>query len=79
MLDGVTTLRLDRPGRARALEVKIRRERDEPKASFLLFAPIEEPDYEDDWLLGIRLDSRSFGADRAIILRQELLTVAQRR
>ena len=69
MLDGVTTLRLDQVG---ALEAKIRLEREEPNGKFLLYAPAEEPDYEDDWLLDIRLYSRSFRADRASILLQEL-------
>ena len=73
-LDGVTTLRLDRVG---ALEVKIRLERDEPTAKFLLYAPTEEPDYENDWLLDIRLYSRSFRADKASILLQELGLVNQ--
>ena len=68
-LDGVTTLRLDEVG---ALEAKIRIERDEPTGKFLLYSPTEEPDYEDDWLLDIRLYSRSFRADRASILLQEL-------
>src|SRR5450631_1344682 len=69
MLDGVTTLRLDEVG---ALEAKIRLERVEPKGKFLLYSPTEEPDYENDWLLDIRLYSRSFRADRASILLQEL-------
>ena len=43
-----------------------------PTAKFLLYAPTEEPDYEDDWLLDIRLYSRSFRADRASILLQDL-------
>ena len=68
-LDGVTTLRLDEVG---ALEAKIRLEREEPNGKFLLYAPTEEPDYEDDWLLDIRLYSRSFRADKASILLQEL-------
>ena len=68
-LDGVTTLRLDEVG---ALEVKIRLEREEPHGKFLLYAPTEEPDYEEDWLLDIRLYSRSFRADKASILLQEL-------
>ena len=68
-LDGVTTLRLDEVG---ALEAKIRLEREEPHGKFLLYAPTEEPDYEDDWLLDIRLYSRSFRADKASILLQEL-------
>ena len=74
MLDGVTTLRLDEVG---ALEAKIRMERGEPTSKFLLYAPTEEPDYEDDWLLDIRLYSRSFRADRASILLQELGLVNQ--
>src|SRR4051812_27778143 len=74
MLDGVTTLRLDKVG---ALEVKIRLERDEATGKFLLYAPTEEPDYEDDWLLDIRLYSRSFRADRASILLQKLGLVNQ--
>ena len=72
MLDGVTTLRLDEVG---ALEVKIRLEREEPNSKFLLYAPTEEPDYENDWLLDIRLYSRSFRADKASILLQELRLV----
>lgn len=73
-LDGVTTLRLDEVG---ALEAKYRLEREEPTGKFLLYAPTEEPDYEDDWLLDIRLYSRSFRADRASILLQELGLVNQ--
>jgi len=69
IVDGVTPVRLDQVG---ALEVKIRVEREEPKAKFLLYSPAEEPDYEDDWLLDIRLYSRSFRADRASILLQDL-------
>jgi uncharacterized protein (TIGR02687 family) len=69
LLDGVTTLRLDEVG---ALEAKMRLEREEPNSKFLLYAPTEEPDYEDDWLLDIRLYSRSFRADKASILLQEL-------
>lgn len=69
MLKGVTILRLDEIG---ALEAKIHLERDEPNGRFLLYAPTEEPDYEDDWLLDIRLYSRSFRADKASILLQEL-------
>ena len=34
--------------------------------------PTEEPDYDDDWLLDIRLYSRSFRADRASIILDEL-------
>src|SRR5688572_2700125 len=69
MLDGVTVLRLDEVG---ALEAKVRLERTEPTAKFLLYAPAEEPDAKDDWLLDLRLYSGSFRADRASILLQEL-------
>ncbi len=68
-INGVTTLRLDQIG---ALEVKIRLERTEPDAKFLLYAPTDEPDYEEDWLLDVRLYSRSFRADKASILVHEL-------
>src|ERR1700730_111586 len=73
-LDGVTTLHLDAVG---ALSAKIRLERDEPNGKFLLYSPAEEPDYEEDWLLDIRLYSRSFRADRASILLQDLGLVNQ--
>ena len=74
MLDGVTTLRLDKVG---AFAAKIQIERDRPTGKFLVYAPAEEPDYADDWLLDIRLYSRSFRADRASILLQELGLVNQ--
>lgn len=73
-IDGVNPVRLDEVG---ALEVKIRMERKEPEAKFLLYSPAEEPDFEDDWLLDIRLFSRSFRADRASILLQDLGLVNQ--
>lgn len=68
-LHGVTTLRLDEVS---AFEAKIRLEREEPNSKFLLYAPTEEPDYGNDWLLDIRLYSRSFRADKASILLQDL-------
>src|ERR1019366_4019552 len=55
-----------------ALEAKIRLERDEPTGKFLLYAPTEEPDAQDDWLLDVRLYSGSFRADRISMLQQEL-------
>ncbi|MEI8374798.1 MAG: BREX-1 system phosphatase PglZ type A [Planctomycetota bacterium] len=69
LLDSVTTIRLDEAG---ALEVKMRLERDDPTGKYLVYSPAEEPDYEKDWLLDIRLYSRSFRADRASIILQEL-------
>ncbi|MHB1787676.1 MAG: BREX-1 system phosphatase PglZ type A [Acidimicrobiales bacterium] len=69
LLDGVTTIRLDQEP---ALGVKIRLERDEPAGRFLLYSPAEEPDHESDWLLDVRLYSRTFRADRASILLDQL-------
>lgn len=69
LLDGVTTLRLDQEP---SLGVKIRLERDDPAGKYLLYSPAEEPDYENDWLLDVRLYSRSFRADRASILLDQL-------
>jgi uncharacterized protein (TIGR02687 family) len=74
MLDGVKTLRLDKVG---TLEAKILLERGEANSKYLIYAPTEEPDYDDDWLLDIRLYSRSFRADRSSILLQELGLVNQ--
>lgn len=68
-LDGVNVLRLDEAGQ---LAAKIRIETEDPTGKFLVYAPAEEPDYEDDWLLDVRLYSRSFRADRASILLQQL-------
>lgn len=73
-IDGVNILRLDEVG---ALEVKIRVERADPEGRYLLYSPAEEPDFESDWLLDIRLYSRSFRADRASILLNELGLVNQ--
>lgn len=74
LVDSVTTLKLDEVG---ALDAKIRVERTEPNSKFLLYSPTEEPDYENDWLLDIRLYSRNFRADKASILLQELGLVNQ--
>ena len=69
LVENVTLLRLDETG---ILEVKLRIERDDPTGRYLLYSPAEEPDYELDWLLDIRLYSRSFRADRASMLLAEL-------
>lgn len=68
-LPDVNIVQLDRVG---ALEIKIRIEQDDSAGRFLLYSPAEEPDYEDDWLLDMRLFSRSFRADRASIILHEL-------
>ncbi|MGA2618059.1 MAG: BREX-1 system phosphatase PglZ type A [Thermoguttaceae bacterium] len=68
-LEGVKVLRLDRMG---ALEAKIRIEREDPTGKYLVYAPSEEPEYDKDWLLDVRLYGRSFRADRASIILTEL-------
>ena len=68
-LEGVKVLKLDEIG---ALEVKVRIEQEDPAGRYLLYSPAEEPDYEDDWLLDMRLYGRSFRADRASIILREL-------
>src|SRR5712692_3299199 len=69
---GKTTVNIIRLDQASALETKIRLEHEDPTGRYLLYAPTEEPDYENDWLLDIRLYSRSFRADRASIVLDEL-------
>ncbi len=68
-IEGVHVLRLDQIG---AFEVKYKLEREDPIGKYLLYCGREEPDYEDDWLLDIRLYSRSFRADRASLILSEL-------
>jgi uncharacterized protein (TIGR02687 family) len=69
LVPDVNVLRLDEAG---ALEVKIRIEKDDPSGRYLLYSPSEEPEYDNDWLLDMRLYSRSFRADRASIILDEL-------
>jgi len=69
MLDDVHLVRLDEVG---ALETKLRIEREDPGGRYLLYSPAEEPNFDEDWLLDIRLYSRSFRADRASIILDEL-------
>ncbi len=68
-LEGVDVLRLDEIG---ALEAKIRIERDDPDGKYLLYDANQEPEYDKDWLLDIRLYGRSFRADRASLVLDEL-------
>ncbi|OAN44501.1 BREX-1 system phosphatase PglZ type A [Magnetospirillum moscoviense] len=68
-LDGVTLLRADQiPG----LEAKIRMEREQPESRFLVYSATHVPLPSEDWLLDIRLYSRTFRADRASIILGEL-------
>lgn len=55
-----------------AFKAKFRIERDDLEDRYLLYSPTEEPDYEADWLLDIWLYSRSFQADRASIILDQL-------
>lgn len=73
-LEQVNLVRLDQTG---GLETKLRIEREEPNARFLLYAPEEEPEFEDDVLLDMRLYSRSFRADRSSIILEELKLARQ--
>ncbi len=73
-LEGVAVLKLDEVG---AFEAKVRIEQDDPAGRYLLYSPAEEPDYENDWLLDMRLYGRSFRADRSSIILQELGLVHQ--
>ncbi len=68
-MEGVTTLRLDQDS---SLRVKMLLEQHDTEGKYLLYCPLEEPDYDSDWLLDIRLYSRSFRADRSSILLQDL-------
>lgn len=68
-VEGVQVIRLDQTG---ALEAKLQIERDDPNGKFLIYSPAEEPNFDDDWLLDIRLYSHSFRADRASIVLEEL-------
>lgn len=68
-LDGVELLRLDQVG---TLEAKIRIEIGPAANRYLVYAPFDEPDPEQDWLLDIRLYGRTFRADTASILLDDL-------
>jgi uncharacterized protein (TIGR02687 family) len=54
------------------LAVKIRLENEDTSEKFLLYFPWSEPPVDKDWLLDIKLYSRSFFADRYSILFNEL-------
>lgn len=59
------------------LAAKILIEREEPTGKFLLYSPSEEPEYSQDWLLDVRLYSKSFRADRASIILADLGLASQ--
>jgi uncharacterized protein (TIGR02687 family) len=68
-MDGVHVLRLYEHS---PLEVKIRLEIEDSNSRYLLYAPAHEPAPENDWLLDIRLYSRTFHADKASIIASDL-------
>lgn len=73
-LDGVTIIRQDEIG---SLEIKILLELQDTTGKYLIYAPFAEPDVKDDWLLDIRLYSRTFHADQASIILNELGLTSQ--
>ncbi len=68
-IEGITVLRLDQ---IPLLELKILLELTDTKNQYLLYSPFAEPEYEKDWLLDIRLYSRTFYADSASIILDDL-------
>jgi uncharacterized protein (TIGR02687 family) len=64
-LDGVVIWRLDEHG---PLATKLEIERSQPEAQFLVYAPFERPEPQDDWLLDIFLYAEKFSADPASVL-----------
>lgn len=67
-IEGVKLLRLDR---VPTLQAKISIER-EAGVRWLVYAPFEEPEPSQDWLLDARLRSKPFSADTASIQLEEL-------
>ena len=74
ILDGVKVLRLDEIG---SLEVKVLLELQDTTSKYLIYAPFAEPQISDDWLLDVRLYSRTFHADQASIVLNELGLASQ--
>lgn len=68
-LPDVEVLRINRNG---SFETKILVEHEKPSTRFLLYTPEEEPEYQQDVLLDLRLYARSFRADRSSIIHNEL-------
>ena len=68
-IDGVNIFHLNEIG---SLELKIRLELEDTTGKYILYAPYPEPSPEKDWLYDIRLYSKSFHADMASIILDEL-------
>ncbi len=73
-LPGVDVVRIDREP---ALKVKILVEHERPDGRWLFYSPTEEPAPSEDWLADLRLRSKTFRADAASILLDELGLVTQ--
>jgi hypothetical protein len=73
-LDGVTIICQDEIG---SLEIKILLELQDSTGKYLVYAPFAEPEVKDDWLLDIRLYSRTFHADQASIILNDLGLASQ--
>jgi uncharacterized protein (TIGR02687 family) len=54
------------------LGTKLKLEREDTQGKYLLYFPSEEPEVHKDWLLDIKLYSRSFYADRVSIIFNDL-------
>ena len=67
-LDSVEIIRPDKEGQ---FKTKIVLEIEKPDQEFLVYSAQPVPEYEDDWLLDIRLYSYQFSADRASVLIDE--------
>ena len=68
-IDGVNILHLSKTG---SLELKIRLELEDTTGKYILYAPYPEPAPEKDWLYDISLYSKTFHADMASIILDEL-------
>jgi uncharacterized protein (TIGR02687 family) len=68
-LQGVTIIQCDQES---LLELKIRLELKDREGRFLLYFPYAEPEPDKDWLLDMKLYSRTFHADRASIILNDL-------
>lgn len=68
-LPGIQIVHLGKTG---PLEIKVHLELEDTTGKYLIYAPFPEPMTEDDWLMDIRLYSRTFRADRASIVVDEL-------
>ena len=55
-----------------SLAIKLKLELEDQQGKYLLYFPSPEPETEKDWLLDIKLYSRSFYADRFSIIFNEL-------